>query len=79
MDKGLKEIVVIKNGNLIYGKRFLNIICNFKEDRVEVLIRLYKWIFICFCLIVMDELLVCMIDKMRYRCRVVWFEGFEKM
>lgn len=78
VDKGSKEIAVTKNGNLIYGKRLSNTICNFKEDRAEVLIRLHKWILICFCLTAMDELLVCMTDKMRYRCRVVRFEGSEK-
>lgn len=78
VDKGSKEIAVTKNGNLIYGKRLSNTICNIKEDRAEVLIRLHKWILTSFCLTAMDELLVFMTDKMRYRCRVVRFEGSEK-
>lgn len=78
VDKGSKEIAVTKNGNMIYGKRLSNTICNIKQDRAEVLIRLHKWIILSFCLTAIDELLVCMTDKMRYRCRVVRYEGFEK-
>lgn len=79
VDKGSKEIAVTKNGNLIYGKRLSNTICNFKEDRAEVLIRLHDWNLLSFCLTAFDELLVWMTDKKRYKCRVVWYEaGFRK-
>lgn len=42
------------------------------------MIGLYKWILISFCATTMDELLVFMTDKMRYRSRVIRYEGFEK-
>lgn len=80
VNKGPTDISVTRTGDLVYGIKLENTIFILKQDKAEVLINLHDWKLLSLCITECDELLVCMVDKMRNRCRVVRFDQVsEKM
>lgn len=71
--KGPTDIAVTKTGELVYGIKFENTVFILKQNKTEMLINLYDWKFLSFCITVFDELLVCMADERKCSCRVVRF------
>lgn len=63
VNKGLIDIVVMKIGDLIYGIKLENIIFKLNEDKFEIFINFYDWKFLSLCIIVFDDILVCMMDE----------------
>lgn len=71
--KGPTDIAVTTTGDLIYGIKLENTIFILKQEKAEVLINLNDWKLLSFCITAFGEILVCQVDKKRYRCRVVRF------
>lgn len=74
--KGPTDIAVTRTGDLIYGIKLENTVFIFKKDKadLEVLnINLHDWKLLSLCITAFGELLVCMTDERKYRCRVVRF------
>lgn len=73
LNKGPTDIAVTRTGDLIYGIKLENTVFIFKKDKAEVLINLHDWKLLSLCITAFGELLVCMTDVRKYRCRVVRF------
>lgn len=71
--KGPTDIAMTTTGDLIYGIKLENTIFILKQEKAEVLINLNDWKLLSFCITAFGEILVCQVDKKRYRCRVVRF------
>lgn len=71
--KGPTDIAVTRTGDLIYGIKLENIVFILKQDKAEELINLHDWKLLSLCITAFGELLVCMTDERKYRCRVVRF------
>lgn len=80
VSKGPIDIAVTKTGELVYGIKFENTVFILMQDKTEMLINLYDWKFLSFCITAFDELLICMADERKCRCRVVRFnQGSDEM
>lgn len=55
------DIGVKRTGDLVYGIRLKNSLFIFKKDKAELLIDLYDWKLLKFCIASFDGLLVCMV------------------
>lgn len=73
VNKGPTDIAITRSGDLIYGIKLENIVFIFNKDKAEVLINLHDWKLLSLCITAFGELLVCMTDERKYRCRVVRF------
>lgn len=73
LNKGPTDIAVTRSGDLIYGIKLENTIFILKQDKAEELINLHDWKLLSLCITAFGELLVCMTDERKYRCRVVRF------
>lgn len=73
VNKGPTDITVTRSGDLIYGIKLENIIFTLTQDKTKLLINLHDWKLLSLCITAFDEILVCMTDERKYRCRVVRF------
>lgn len=73
LNKGPTDIAVTTTGSLICGIKLENTVFKFTEDKAQELINLHDWKLLSLCITAFDELLVCMTDERKYRCRVVRF------
>lgn len=71
VNKGSTDIAVTKTGDLIYGIKLENTIFKLNEDKSEILINLHDWKLLSLCITAFDDILVCMTDERKKRCRVV--------
>lgn len=72
----LKHVIfegVTTTGDLIYGIKLKNTIFKSTKDKTQVMINLHDWKLLSLCITAFGELLVCMTDERKYRCRVVRF------
>lgn len=73
LNKGPTDIAVTRTGDLIYGIKLENTVFKLTKDKAQVLINLHDWKLLSLCITAFGELLVCMTDERKYRCRVVRF------
>lgn len=71
--KGPTDIAVTRTGDLIYGIKLENTVFKLTKHKAQVLINLHDWKLLSLCITTFGELLVCMTDERKYRCRVVRF------
>lgn len=70
---GPTDIAVTRTGDLIYGIKLENTVFKLTKDKAQILINLHDWKLLSLCITAFGELLVCMTDERKYRCRVVRF------
>lgn len=58
LEKILSDIVVIRDGDLLYCDFSVKILNKIKDGKIEKLIKLLGWIFINLCVICIDDFLV---------------------
>lgn len=73
LSKGPTDIAVTRTDDLIYGIKLENTVFKLTKDKAEELINLHDWKLLSLCITAFGELLVCMTDERKYRCRVVRF------
>lgn len=73
INKGPSDIAVTRTADLVYGIKLENTVFILKRTKVEVLINLHDWKLLSLCITAFGELLICMTDERKYRCRVVRF------